>query len=338
MSGLEITDIIAVALWTLAGAGLGAIFGFVLGRRFTLSNESKKLILEREVIQESLVQLIDSTQKMTSDVGQHSQTLAVVEKDVKEITVEHDLKALQSRLLHNIDCVVQSNQRMENDLAITKYQLESQAQELDRSRKEARTDGLCNVGNRKAFEEAINYMICRYRVDSTSFALMLVDLDHFKRINDTFGHQAGDEVLISVGKALNECVRPDDIVTRIGGDEFAILLKGVNHDNKDLVGTRIRETIELYNFSIGDGVNASTVVTMSMGLAVIQAEDGAADLYSRADKALYRSKEFGRNRLTTSARESDANQENVVENPTTNFPSILPTDTLPDSGFRSPSN
>lgn len=332
MSGIQVTDIIAFSLWAFAGAGLGAIAGFVLGRRFTLANESRKLGKERRVIQDSLLRLIESTRKMTADVGSHNEKLAGVGKDVKEIKAQDDLQVLQEQLLRNIDCVVQTNQRMENDLAITKYQLENQAQELDRSKKEARTDGLCNVGNRKAFEEAINYMICRYRVDETSFALMLVDLDHFKRINDTFGHQAGDEVLISVGKALNECVRPDDVVTRIGGDEFAILLKGVSHENADLVGSRIRQTIELYNFSIGDGKNASTVVTMSMGLAVIQKGDEAADLYNRSDKALYRSKEFGRNRLTTGAMEEEPERASDSTQSKSSFPSILPTDTLPGTG------
>ncbi len=332
MYGIEVTDVIAFLLWALVGAGLGVVAGFVLGRKFTLVNESRKLGNERKVIQDSLLRLIDNTHKMTVDVGSHNQKLAGVEKDVKEIQAQDDLQILQDQLLHNIDCVVQTNQKMENDLAITKYQLENQAQELDRSKKEARTDGLCNVGNRKAFEEAINYMICRYRVDETSFALMLVDLDHFKRINDTFGHQAGDEVLISVGKALNECVRPDDVVTRIGGDEFAILLKGVNHENADLVGSRIRQTIELYNFGFGDGKNASTVVTMSMGLGVIQPNDNAADLYNRADKALYRSKEFGRNRLTTVAGEDESKTGDSPLESTKPFPAILPTDTLPQNG------
>ena len=77
---------------------------------------------------------------------------------------------------------------------------------------------------------------------------MLIDVDHFKRINDTFGHQSGDKVLVSIGEALNECVRPEDFVARLGGDEFAIILDGLTTDNAALVGKRIRSTIELYNF------------------------------------------------------------------------------------------
>ena len=326
MSGIEITNTLAIALWLLAGASLGSLVGFYVGRLFTLKNESRKLAKERHVIQESLVKLIDNTKKMTVEMDSHQSTLADVEKDVKEIESGGNLQSLQDQLLLNIDRVVETNRKMENDLAITKYQFENQAQELDRSRKEARTDGLCNVGNRKAFEEAINYMLCRYRVDKTSFGLMLVDLDHFKRINDTFGHQAGDEVLANVGRALSECVRPEDVVTRIGGDEFAILLKGVTNENADLVGSRIRSTIELYSFSIGDG-KASTVVTTSMGMAVIGESEEVAELYRRADKALYRSKELGRNRMITITEERP--EEKTGDVPALTM--ILPTDTLPNN-------
>jgi len=126
----------------------------------------------------------------------------------------------------------------------------------------------------------------------------MIDIDHFKRINDTFGHQAGDDVLTSISKALNECVRPEDFVGRLGGDEFVILLDGLTDENADLVGTRIRSTIELYDFSIADS-GQSTVVTMSMGLAVVCPEDSRQTLYDRADTALYKSKELGRNRLYT---------------------------------------
>ena len=186
---------------------------------------------------------------------------------------------------------------------ISRYKLEEQAQELDRTRIEARTDVLCEVGNRKAFDEALAFMISRRQQSGESFGLMLIDIDHFKRINDTFGHQAGDDVLLSIAKALKECVRPEDFVGRLGGDEFVIILDGLTKQNADLVGTRIRSTVELYDFSIANS-GQSTVVTMSMGLAVVRKDDDAATLYDRADKALYKSKELGRNRLYTIVDES----------------------------------
>ena len=105
-------------------------------------------------------------------------------------------------------------------------------------------------------------------------------------------------MLTSIARALKECVRPEDFVGRLGGDEFVILLDGLTAQNADLVGTRIRSTVELYDFSIANS-GQSTVVTMSMGLAVVREEDDASTLYERADKALYKSKELGRNRLST---------------------------------------
>jgi diguanylate cyclase len=125
---------------------------------------------------------------------------------------------------------------------------------------------------------------------------MLIDIDHFKRINDTFGHKAGDEVLRSIALALQECVRPKDFVGRLGGDEFVLIIEELTEDTTELVGKRIRAAIELYDFSI-NSLGQSTVVTMSMGLSVIAPGDTVASLYERADRALYKSKQLGRNRL-----------------------------------------
>jgi diguanylate cyclase len=198
--------------------------------------------------------------------------------------------------MSNITRVVKSNRRLENDLVVSRFKLESQAQELDRTRREARTDALCNIGNRKAINERLQFLISRYQKDQTSFGLMLIDVDHFKRVNDTFGHNAGDEVLSSIALALKECVRPGDFVGRLGGDEFVVMLEGVNSENAKMVAARIRATIELHDFSINDD-GQSTVVTLSMGLAVVGPNDDHQRLCERADQALYRSKELGRNRL-----------------------------------------
>ncbi len=294
----EMSTIVFICVWSLASVAVGLICGFFIGRLYTLSNEPKRLKKEREQTLTALMGVMSSTEQLNSDVGTHNNALRSAANQIRDMETDTRLVDLQAELVMNISKVVESNRKLENDLVVSKYMLENQAQELDRSRKEARTDPLCNVGNRKAVDEALQFMVSRYHSNGLNFGLMLIDIDHFKRVNDTFGHQAGDDVLLSISRALKECVRPEDFVGRLGGDEFVIILEGLTNDNANLVGSRIRSTIELYDFSIANS-GQSTVVTMSMGLAVIKQNDDTVSLYKRADKALYKSKELGRNRLYT---------------------------------------
>lgn len=299
----EMSSIIFVCVWSMATVGVGLICGFFMGRFYTLANVPKKVKKEREQTLKALLSVMNCTDQLNDGVGTHNSALESAAREIASVESDEKLVVLQAELMSNISQVVESNKKLENDLVVSKYALESQAQELDISRKEARTDALCNVGNRKAVDEAMQFMISRYQSNKKPFGLMMIDIDHFKRINDTFGHQAGDDVLTSISKALNECVRPEDFVGRLGGDEFVIILDGLTDENANLVGTRIRSTIELYDFSIADS-GQSTVVTMSMGLAVVGEQDTVETLYDRADKALYKSKELGRNRLYTIVDES----------------------------------
>lgn len=294
---LESSTLIFVCGWSLAAVLVGLVCGFFIGRFFTLQHESKKLREDREETLNSLVKLMKSADQLNQDVDEHNTALASAQREIQSMNVA-DHERLQSELILNIAKVVESNRKLEHDLVVSKYQLETQAQELDQSRAEARTDALCQVGNRKAIDECLEFMISRYRREQLPFGLMLIDVDHFKRINDTFGHQAGDEVLTSIAKVLKECVRPGDFVGRLGGDEFVVILDGLTNETANSVGTRIRGTIERSDFSINEK-GQSTVVTLSMGLAVVNENDRSESLYERADKALYKSKELGRNRLYT---------------------------------------
>ena len=295
--------------------GVGLLCGFFIGRVYTLTNETARLKKDRESTLNSLMSVMSSTNQLNQDVDVHNSALESAKQELESLDREDHLDELQTALVSNIARVVESNRKLENDLVVSRYKLDSQAQELDRSRREARTDALCDIGNRKAVDETLQFMVSRYQQSqNSSFGLMLIDIDHFKRVNDTFGHQAGDEVLTSISLALKECVRPDDFVGRLGGDEFCIMLDGLTESDAQLVGTRIRSTIELYDFTINDS-GQSTVVTMSMGLTVIRPEDDAVALYERADRALYKSKQLGRNRLCTISDDTNNSNEtsDVVE-------------------------
>jgi len=296
----DVSSLLLPIIWSLAAVGIGLICGFFIGRAFAFSNQPKKLKRDRERTLEALMSVLNSAHQFNEDVSQHKTALECAENEIQNVAdaVGGEFEDLQDSVISSIRSIVQANQKMENDLVVSQYQLEETAQELDRSKKEARTDALCNVGNRKAVDETLQYLVSRYHAQQKPFGLMLIDIDHFKRINDTFGHESGDEVLVNVGRALKECVRPEDFVGRLGGDEFVLMLEGLTDSNASAVGKRIRSTIELYNFSVGNK-GESTVVTLSMGLAVIGQEDDLKSLYKRADAALYRSKELGRNQLFT---------------------------------------
>ena len=284
-----------IAAWSILTVVVGIVMGFVMGRTFTLQNEPKKLRDDREKTLAALTNLLDSTKQFNTEVGSHNQELNSVKQSVTDL--QHSgFDSVQEVLIEQISQVVESNKRMENDLVMTQYQLEEQAQEIDRTRKEARTDELSGLENRKAFDEALNYLITRYKSKTISFGLLLCDVDHFKRINDTFGHQAGDEVVKRIGTTLKECVRPQDHVARFGGDEFAILLDKVTTSDAQDVAVRMRGTVERTNFATKEG-NGDLAVTLSMGMAVVTPEDDMESILKRADQALYRSKERGRNQL-----------------------------------------
>lgn len=293
------SQILFICLWSLATVGVGLLCGFFIGRAYTLTNETALLKKDREATMKSLLSLMKSTNQLNEDVDVHNSALQVAKQELESLDREEGFDELQTALVLNIAHVVQANRKLENDLVVSRYKLENQAQELDQSRREARTDALCNIGNRKAVDETLQFMVSRFKQNQkSSFGLMLIDIDHFKRVNDTFGHQAGDEVLANISLALKECIRPEDFVGRLGGDEFCIMLSGLTDRDARMVGTRIRSAIELHDFTIDDS-KQSTVVTMSMGLTVVRPEDDAVALYERADRALYKSKQLGRNRLFT---------------------------------------
>ncbi len=283
-------------LWSLAAVVVGLTSGFFIGRMFAVHKQASQLENDRQRTLDAVVAVMESTVRLNDDVGSHRTVLNTAKRDLEQASGLGVCSEIQHSLVEHVSEVMAANERLEDDLVKTRYLLEAQAQELDRTRKEARTDSLCLVGNRKAFEESLEYRMCCFTSAKRSFGLILVDVDHFKRVNDSFGHAAGDQVLISIGRRLKDCVRANDFVGRLGGDEFAILLDGVGVENARHVATRLRSELDRIDFDI-DHEHQTTVVTLSMGMTVVQAGDSRECLMERSDDALYRSKELGRNRI-----------------------------------------
>jgi diguanylate cyclase (GGDEF)-like protein len=162
----------------------------------------------------------------------------------------------------------------------------------------ADTDPLTGLFNRRAFqpfaEDAMNYYK-RYR---RGFGILMFDIDHFKQVNDTFGHAAGDEVIRSVGKIIADQIRATDKVARFGGEEFVVMLREVDEDRTRLLANRIREAVAATVVTQG---LAHRYITISVGVAMAGEQDrDIEDVIERADRALYAAKSAGRNRVMLS--------------------------------------
>jgi diguanylate cyclase (GGDEF)-like protein len=168
-------------------------------------------------------------------------------------------------------------------------------QEKEKARRAAVRDGLTGLFNRRAFDELLGRTLAREARQNGRFALVLLDVDHFKKLNDTFGHQAGDHALKETARLLRRQLRRQDEAARIGGEEFAAILPGTDASGAEQLGERIRRAVEEHQ-TVFEG--ARLAVTVSAGAAVWPA-DGAdeAALLAAADRALYAAKQAGRNRV-----------------------------------------
>jgi two-component system cell cycle response regulator len=161
-------------------------------------------------------------------------------------------------------------------------------------------DPLTGVNNRRFFETRLTTMLDTARQRNAPLTLVILDIDHFKRVNDTYGHAAGDEVLKTLADRLRALVRGGDLLCRLGGEEFVIAMPGVNMAYASRVAERARLAISQEEFVI-DRLGRTTGVTVSIGLAQSGDDCDANELYLRADRALYRSKSEGRNRVSGDA-------------------------------------
>jgi len=153
------------------------------------------------------------------------------------------------------------------------------------------TDSLTKLYNRAHFDETINMIVKHQRKADSDFILVLVDIDHFKTINDTYGHQVGDEVLVTIAKTLKHSLRDNDLIARWGGEEFVIMLKNITVDEAKIIIEKVRVNIQ--NSIIKENIK----VTASFGLTKYIIGEDSKEIFKRSDDALYEAKKSGRNRV-----------------------------------------
>lgn len=223
----------------------------------------------------------------------------------------HQELAAQNELLQG----AQAELEIQNEeLADMQAELESQNQELTETQAEletanqrlrdlATTDGLTGLKNHRSFREQLDIEWARIARTQQPLSVILMDVDQFKKYNDTFGHPAGDDVLRTVGAILRAQAREGDFVARYGGEEFVVLLPNTDVESSLAVAERFRSAIEQHGWTLRAVSGSFGVVTHTIAVS------STDELIAAADKALYSSKESGRNRVTHHSRKSTAAQE-----------------------------
>ncbi len=170
-------------------------------------------------------------------------------------------------------------------------------QMLEKLKKLAITDGLTKLYNSRFFYKQLDLEIDRLHRYNHALSLLLIDIDHFKEYNDSFGHLEGDKVLIRFGEVIRSCLRRMDTAHRYGGEEFTIILPETGCEEATVVANRIKNAIEAETFTPILGENVT--ITVSVGVTEYQPDERISSFVQRADKALYISKDQGRNRTST---------------------------------------
>jgi diguanylate cyclase len=234
-------------------------------------------------LQELVHQVCDRVSQHQKQIAQVNRTLSAAEKS--------DPADLSQFVLRTVAEIADINGQLQTRLSAAEQRLEEQAEQIEAHVVEARTDPLTRLPNRRAFEDELVRRIAEWQRRHTPFCLLMIDLDHFKRINDQWGHLAGDHVLRRVGELLLRTRRETDLVARIGGEEFTIVLPATLAADARTAAERLRRAVAAEHFAFE---GEPLAVTVSVGATVVQGGDDPVALVQRADEALYAAKRAGR--------------------------------------------
>jgi diguanylate cyclase len=237
-------------------------------------------------VQTLLSQVTALTSSVAKDVGEHNATIQAISAELTAVA-QSDPTAVAA-----IVCkLLVANQDLQGRLQHAEETLKDNSQQLNAAVTAARTDGLTGLMNRRALDEELERCLMEVQEHSRPSTLFMIDVDHFKKFNDTFGHLAGDHVLAFTAKLLHGQSLPTDIVARFGGEEFAILFKGLTAVEVRDRAERLRQQIGKRMLGFGD---RKLHVTASGGLSELVSGDTITDWIVRADRALYTAKGSGR--------------------------------------------
>jgi diguanylate cyclase len=271
-----------------------------IGHQFFAQNHGHRIVEQaREVIAKELEDIASLLRNERTHIEKYGKILDETSSGLRNRNaVSTDLlQKIISAISTATASTIDHGKHVATTLSEKTAELDSVKLKLEEYKRLADTDPLTQIWNRRAFDKEIA-RVYNSNKGILFNALILADIDRFKSVNDRFGHPVGDKIIQIVANIFQTGVRSDIFVARTGGEEFALIVEGASEETTFEIADRIRVLIEQTPFSsLQTGMNYGAV-TVSMGMCMASEADGPEDLYTKADRALYRSKISGRNRVT----------------------------------------
>ncbi|MDH5228740.1 MAG: GGDEF domain-containing protein [Gammaproteobacteria bacterium] len=222
------------------------------------------------------------------------------------VVIENRLGKLEKYMSFFRDSEIERHKYSEGQVKALLHMLTEMERESNRlrakiaqERQQAFVDGLTGIANRSGYQERINQEIARWKRFNAPLSIVVWDIDHFKKINDNYGHLAGDNALKSIAKIMRKKTRETDFIARFGGEEFILVMPGADAKSGAMVAEKLRKAVAAAAFHFHD---QPVQITVSGGLAEFVNGDSADSVFKRADQALYAAKNAGRNQIKISTK------------------------------------
>ena len=259
-------------------------------------------------VESTVARLVDFLTTANQDAAHYGFALESFSGTLADRAEPNAFSELVRTVLDDTRSMIAANHELEARLHSSSGEIVRLREDLDQLRREASTDPLTALANRKTFDLGLHEAALEAEERGTPLSLLMVDIDFFKRFNDTHGHQLGDQVLKLVARTMSDCVGDRDIAARYGGEEFSVILPGSGLTSALAIGEAIRAAVAGKNITNRRTGKALGQITLSVGCAEFVIGEPVGNFLHRADEALYLAKRSGRNQVVSEAAISTSNQ------------------------------
>jgi diguanylate cyclase len=239
------------------------------------------------------------------DLSGHGTTLRGLSEEILEVQDFEGAKRIVDQMVLETKALIKSGSTLQHRMKVSSADLQQLHRELERSQQEAQTDALTGLINRRGLEKRFELERIRAKQNNLLFSIIMVDIDHFKKVNDTYGHLVGDSLLRGISKILKKQLRRNDIAARYGGEEFLILLPETDLAGAGAVAGKIQKGLSTKEWKLKESGESMGSITVSMGISIYDMNESGEAMIKRADDALYMAKKAGRNQIITQASLKD---------------------------------